>query len=274
MAISFLAAAGKLTAINKVSHADQLQRISRGDNPAVRPVNSGLNFTKGCTKGILDTKAGVANRVRLSRYNVGVGTPCGPEVIAHKFRSEVTAGNIPVTKDVSNAFCTFSRQAMFDQFQSSFPAAYQYFVGLYEVISPISYIYTDVDGKSRVRISFSAEGARQGCTAGSTCFGMVVHPVYEQLHKEFFASNDNGDSALAIVDDYVASFDASHVTPENPEAMIPIFDKILHWHVRYDQICNPLGLFCNKDKGKFFLRPGLPDPPPRPSTEPRHQSCP
>ena len=99
-AVVYMTVAGTLTGLNKVDPATQLERTMKGLDPAIRPVNSGTNIIKQPMTGVVDSRSGARVKKNMSRFNVGVNTASGAEVISLSTRAAVAAGWMAPTEDV------------------------------------------------------------------------------------------------------------------------------------------------------------------------------
>jgi hypothetical protein len=100
--------AASFTALNKTDEAEQRKLIEQGNDPKLRPIQSGSHIIKPIWKCALATASGKRVQKELSIYNVGIGTSEGPATITTKLNCNVANGHIPHTEDLQNAFNSYS----------------------------------------------------------------------------------------------------------------------------------------------------------------------
>ena len=113
-AVTFFLTMGGLTALNKVSEEEQEELLSQGKTRAIRPINAGVTFLKKALK--LASLAPSGRRVRraLSRLNLGIGAPGGPETMYLIAQAAYLSGAALVIDDCANGFNELLRQAVID----------------------------------------------------------------------------------------------------------------------------------------------------------------
>jgi hypothetical protein len=189
----------------------------------------------------------------MSRFNVGVNTASGAEVISLSTRAAVAAGWMAPTEDVINAFNEFKRQPMLDQVDKQWPEAQKMHNTYYGIDAPVVSVYRDDSESTHIHVMFSKTGSRMGCRMGAMTFCINAHPVYEHLHDKFHSSRV---IVSAIIDDMVPLF----APPQDGETWESRYDLIADYIEEYDVKANPLGLFRHPDKDKLFVPLGQPLP--------------
>jgi hypothetical protein len=192
---------GNLTALNKLSEADQATRVEQGLEPKVRPINSGSVFLAAAVKAVTTSAEGKAAAERLAPIQCGLARENGPEVVCHTLRDAYARGCIIFTQDAANAFNTLSRTSMAQAVRKTSPAISRAFEATYDHAATISYITRDrMEGTTTVHCMESQTGARMGDTFGSLVFDITLAPTYEKVQKAVPTA-----IVLALTDDMPAA---------------------------------------------------------------------
>ena len=251
--IAFTLITASITALNKVSAANQDALKANGKPSSLRPVQSGANLPKATFNAAIRSPTGKALESRLKVLNVGMGEKSGCEIMATRARASAASNKIVCTNDVVNAYGTFKRQSLFNALPEEWPEGAHLFHNYYSIRGVSIFSYKDENGIPTLFVTPSEEGSRQGCVLGTYAFCIPMHKVYKQLDEEF---RPRGVSLQAVIDDVVPAF-----TVLDHNNIVTTYDLIAEWHTRYDALANPHNIKRHPDKGKMFLQPHHPPPP-------------
>ena len=252
MAVALLLVTGTLTAINKLPHADQLARMQAGNDPKLRPVNSGAAFAKTPLRCAATSPSGTRATKRLMPYQKGCGAPAGPESVAHTMRLLARKGWAILSDDQVNAFNALGRNEMLKRNAELWPESVALCNLMYGFDAPVLYFYRESDGSTTCLVFRSAEGSRMGDVLGTKLFNNSVHPTYATL------ADENRDLVIrALTDDAFSGF-----PPPNDGDWQAWFDRITAYLIRMRDLNSRCGLQAHPDKGVLLLPPDAPLPPP------------
>ena len=118
-ALSYIATAGGLTPINKIPHIENMNRIAAGQDPRLRPVNSGVQHTRQALKTVLQQPSAQHLKEFINETNIGFGVPGGCEKMASIMTALYKQDGIISTEDAKNGFNALTRQVRPSTMQSN-----------------------------------------------------------------------------------------------------------------------------------------------------------
>jgi hypothetical protein len=157
-------------------------------------------------------------------------------------------GGAVAKEDVTNAFNNLKRQRMHNQQDKVLPEATKNLNFFYGDRSIVLYSHKDEMGVDRITVIFSEEGPRMGCTVGNFLFGIAIQPVYEALRVEF-----PNVILVAHTDDLLKAV----LPPGDGEDWGTQVTELHKWNGRYDQLANPIGIYCNLEKSEILVPTGV-----------------
>ncbi len=195
--VAFILTCGELSALNKLYPEEQEERIKRGEDPKLRPVNIGVCILKWTFKLVLMSDQAEHAIKELGPIQMALKTPRGTEIVGHLFRALYEKHYAIYLTDYTIGFNDFMRQAMLDAVEKRCPALTGMFNKYYALSSMC--FYTTDDGI--IHIVWSEQGSRMGCTFGSFGFDITVQDIFEAVgdrHPQLLSKALTDDYNLAI----------------------------------------------------------------------------
>ena len=255
VALSFIATAGALQALNKVSKEESSTRAENGEEVLVRPINQGVIFTRRLMSVATKDASACKAKRSLQPIQMGLGVSAGPEITALTALALFRAGCLVGKEDAVNGFNATKRQAILDGSAAIWPEGGDLLNFFYGHPSPAIFTYRDDEGKECIRFIEGVEGARQGDVAGSFTFDMAEHHFIfsnlAALYPECFMH--------ALTDDLIPIFELPE-DPTDTDGFERAYNRYAaFWH-DYNRLANPIGLFLNTKKSELLLPPHAPRP--------------
>lgn len=268
-AVAYVVTAGFHTALNKVSPGENESRVSAGDPPKIRPVNSGTMLAKHVGSDLLRTPQARKAREKMGPIQKGVGTKNGMDKAVHLLRAAYRSRMALVSVDGSNAFNALYRKAISKAVESRWPEAAPFCEKYYNLAIPVLYVYYDDGGALCVEVSHSWEGVKQGDTVASDFYSITAgFHIYEPLSAAVpvatTAERTYNVNAVAAMDDFTAIWECPPIG-SNAEEWRQWYVQIAAYLIKFDEIANPIGIFRNS-KGKILVPLDAPPPPPAADT--------
>ena len=251
-----LLSGGALTPLHKLPEEERQQREEAGLPPKLRPINSGSLLAKTVLGAVLETPAAERAAERTAPFQLSLGTKRGVEKLIHICRAAYGNKWIVGRNDFANGFNSLDRQQMLDTHAQIFPEGTDIFNFFYGITSPV-FLFDD---DNNVILLDSAQGSRQGCTAGTHAFCIAIHPVVtrlQELYPEY--------SIRILTDDII---------PLMPPPLTNTYEDWQATYLRYANFLKDLkelsfslaGLSLNATGEYAFTSRG-------PSAQPRSESC-
>ena len=255
VALTFIAVAGGLLGVNKVPKEENVQRERAGEDPLIRPANSGSIFTRRLFKVATSGVDAMRAKRALQPIQMGLGVSAGPETTALVTLCLHRAGWLIGSEDAVNRFNACTRQSILEGVEALWPEGVGLLNKFYGHPAPTLYAYADDDGRECVRVIESVEGVRMGCVAGSFAFDLAEHHfVFRHLQAKY------PDCIMhALTDDLVPAFQPPE-DEKDEEAWEQIYDRLAEFWNDYGLLANPIGLYRNRTKSKLLLPRGAPLP--------------
>ena len=123
LTVYYLMVAGGLSALNKISEAEQKELERLGLERKLRPVNSGCGIAKTPLRCAIQSPSAKRVAKDLEPFQLGYAAAAGPQTKCAIARALFEAGYFISLQDAVNAFNTLCRQAMLDAVAPSGPKA-------------------------------------------------------------------------------------------------------------------------------------------------------
>ena len=252
MAVRVLCTAGKLVAVNKVTHDENLARLARGEKPKVRPVNAGAQILKNPLRLATRTESGLRLRRHLEHTGqLGLGVSAGPEKVAFAATAHHLDGGLIDKQDVVNAFNALKRQAALDATDELWPESNALMTAYYGIPSLTLYHY-ERDDQHHIAVILGREGVRMGCVLGS-----LVYNTAQEHHVLGPLRCKHPDVQVrSLTDDAIPHF----LPPENNQTWQDVHEEAVDFWRDFDALANPIGLVRSSEKGELLLPEDAPDP--------------
>lgn len=177
----YILTTGSLFALHKDDFETQEARRQEFKDPNLRAINKGGMWSKWAIQIACNSEAGKQAKSTLSPFQLAIGVPNGTVALTHILRSAYKGDRMIGSLDFQNCFLDMERQAVFDGIASKFPEASTFTKIMYG--SNSMSVFDLQDGSSRV--IRSQQGARIGCPLGSLACGIVLDPIFRELHTAF-----------------------------------------------------------------------------------------
>jgi hypothetical protein len=244
-AVAFMVSAGYMTPLNKISPKGNEEKIRNGLTPVIRPVNSGVTQLKNLGQCALDSNGGKLVNRRLPEQYQGVSDGVGKVIAfatgAYRQRKCIQK------KDAVSAFNNMARAAVIDGSKHLWKEGYPLYHKYYGMVAPIFFLYRDDDGKRCLRVIFSHEGVRQGCSLASIGYGMAAERrIYGPIRE---AHPESG--AAAITDDHINVWDPPSVNSQHEWEIW--YDKVALYLADFAALAAKVGIKLADDKGMILI---------------------
>ena len=267
-ALSYFLAAGSYTPLNKVPAAENAMKVAAGEDPSLRPVNSGSMPLAHLGNNVLKSEHGkAATRLTEPNQKGFMKDGCGRAI--HAMRGAYNARKAGLSLDGMNSYNAIHRDCVVNAAKHLWPKASPFVDKFYDQPFPVMYLYRGEDGHFYIDIQHSWEGVKQGDTVSSLLFALAAHMyIYEPLGLAFpmlssHVKNYDIDQII-IIDDFSAIIECPQAGASTAEWSQWYKQVALYIH-SFDLVANPHGIYRNPTKDKLLIHADLNPPAPPPT---------
>ena len=262
--VAYLLSGGSLTPLNKIPADQNSDLVAAGEQPQLRPINSGSMPMAHLGSNMLKSSHGKAATKKVKPIQKGFeANGCNKTI--HAMRGAYNQGKAILSLDGINAFNAAKRQAVLDAAKILWPEATPFLEKFYNLPIPVLYLYYDKEGVFWIDVQHSWEGVKQGDTVSSLLYSLMAkHFIYDPLSRAFPTLHtlecEYEITPLAIIDDYSAILDCPDAS-DSIDVWSQWYIKLAYYITRFDAVANPVNIFRNASKDKLLLPNGAPRPP-------------
>jgi hypothetical protein len=155
--VAYLLSAGSLTPLNKIPAAQNSDLVAAGEQPQLRPINSGSMPMANLGSNMLKSSHGKAATKKVKPIQKGFEAN-GCDKTIHAMRGAYNQGKAILSLDGINAFNAARRQAVLDAAKILWPEATPFLEKFYNLPIPVLYLYCDKEGVFWIDVQHSEEG--------------------------------------------------------------------------------------------------------------------
>lgn len=247
---AFVASAGSIIPLNKISAQVNELRDARGEDPKVRPINQGHGLFATTCKTLNSTND--AKKVRNGMKNIQYADKKhGIQKLVAAARGAYNSGFALSKTDMINGFNALSGKKMSDTIAEKWNRLHSFhFRFLSGKFGKPTFLPGYRDGLPVLYVIFQREGAKQGNSLGSTTFNLTMaHNVYDPLQLLF------PEVPLAAATDDLIRFFRTPDAEAPPDVWGHFFVSVSEHMAKFDELIGNIKLARHPDKDVLLLPP-------------------